>query len=88
MFTCDDLTVGMLHFQEQQFTILSSAKYTNYLLSVSDRPGGIVQMEARVLLNRESGKQETWTLNLRNTEEQLVPPVVEIVLLPWLHQKM
>jgi len=45
-------------------------------------------MEARCSYrNTECGKQETWTSNILNTEDQLVLSVVILVLLHRQHQK-
>ena len=64
-------------------------KHAHDLLGVGDKVGGIAQMEAcGSYWNPGHNKQETWILNLLDTEDQWVPILVVMVFLLYSqHQK-
>ena len=68
-------TLSMLHFEEQLFALLCSAKYAHYLLYMGDK----VKEACGLKRNWGYNKQETQILNLLNTKDQWIPLAVEII---------
>ena len=72
-------TLGRIHFEEQLFRVICSAKQAHNLLGVGDK----VWEACGSYRNWGCGKQETWTSNLLNAEDQWVV----MVFLHDQHQK-
>ena len=65
-------TLGILHFGEQLFTTVCSAKHTHYLLGVSDKTGESSRKKHGIFIEIEDVASKKLTSNLLNTDGQWV----------------
>ena len=70
------------YFGEQLFTVVCSTKNTHYFLGMVDKVGeSSRKLKHGFYRSWGYGKQETWTSNLLNIEDQWVSFVVVMILL-------
>ena len=71
------LTIGMLHFWEQLFTVVCSGKHIHFLLGVGDkvwessRWKDVVLIEIKDVASKKFGLQIFWTMNINKFHLQL-----------------
>ena len=60
----------MLHLGEHLFKLVCRAKYAHYLQSVGNKVRKSTRWKRGFYKNQGCSKQETWTSDLLNTEDQ------------------